>query len=1463
VSASGNNPRLVVGVGASAGGLDALQRLLGNAEPGTSMAYVIVQHLAPDHESLLVDILGQHTELRVQAAQDGMRVAPDHVYVIPPNRTLVIDGDALHLEPIQARSHRAPIDRFFRSLAEAWGPRSACIVLSGSGSDGAIGMKAVKELGGLALAQDPSTAGHDSMPRHAIATGVVDDILKVEAMPARLLEYARHVENEPPSKVDEDAEILDRICGSVRRHVGHDFSGYKRATLLRRIRRRQQVRGAADLQRYAELLEASPEEGSLLFRDIVIGVTSMFRDPEAFEALAEKVVPELLARADPDEPIRIWVPGCSTGEEAYSLAILVLEAIRASGRNRRFTIFASDIDERALETARQGAYPQGIAAQVSEDRLHRYFERREGGFLVRNVLRESCLFASHDLVRDPPFSRIDLVSCRNLLIYFDGALQDRVLPLFHYALRPGGYLFLGPSENVSPFRKLFGTVDQHHRIYRRQDVAVADVAPFALFATPARAPRSTASSLTQAESRPPSLSSRFERALIDRYSPPSVVVDDDGFVVYASARTGRYLELPAGHTSVALVDMTRRSLQIDVRTALHQARSSGRSVVHRDLTVALDDGRVQRLDLAVEPLPVVGHEGQYWVVVFEELGGPRPKTEAAIDDAVAGRSKDASVVRELESELRSTKEQLQLTIEELETSNEELKSSNEELVSMNEELQSSNEELQTSKEELQSVNEELETVNAELSHKVLALDSAHSDLLNLFESTDVASLFVDEEARIKLFTPPCKDLFRLRDSDAGRPLVDIATGFVELDLLPHIERVQRTLRREEIQAHTESGEVYRVRVTPYRTVEQVVAGAVITFVDLTERVQAWRDSNRLAALMRGSVDAIVGLDRDARITDWNPAAERMFGWPAAEALGQSIWCIVPDDRRDELEAVHAAVLAGERPPAFETVRRRRDGAELNISVLVSPLLDEAGEVVGMAAIDRDISRRKRAEAELDRHRTLLQLILDHVPVPIGYVDVERRYRLVNREYTEWFDAPRAAIEGRRVSEVVGPESWGVVKPHLDRALAGEAVRYESEMPRLGGEGDRVVRAEYVPDVGPDGGVRGIVVLIQDVTAQRDHEAQLKEQSRRKDDFLAMLAHELRNPLGTIVNAVSLLRDADAEPSRTAAVVQRLDRQSLHLSRLVDDLLDVSRVSRGLVTLEPQTLDARDVVREVVADVRDSAALEQRTLDTRIPDAPIPVRADPTRLAQMLTNLLTNALKFTDPSGRVSCAVEREAGRAVFTVEDDGRGIEPGLLPNLFDLFRQGDPSLARERGGLGIGLTMVQRLAELHGGTVTARSDGPEHGASFRLELPVSDHAASGRFSLSEPVPAGNVERDVLVVDDDEDAAQTLAWRLERWGHDVRIAHDGPEALALASESLPELIFLDLGLPQMNGFEVARRLRALPGGDAPSIVILSGYGQVEDRKRSTEAGADAHLTKPASSEELRAALGAPPRRAAE
>lgn len=937
------------------------------------MAFVLVQHLDPHHKSMLVDLLGRHTKMKVIEATDGVEVAANRIFIIPPNATLTISDGALRVsQPAPPREHRRPIDTFFASLAEDQEECAVCIVLSGTGSDGSLGLRKVKEHGGLSLAQaDADATAMSGMPQSAVATGLVDHIIPVAQMPALLMDYQQHLNKVAPHKdVDgnrsDTSAHLAAICALLRAGTGHDFSQYKHSTLLRRIQRRMQVLRIDTVPEFIARLRKEPRQGDLLFREFLIGVTQFFRDPQAFDALHASVISKLLEHKGADDPIRIWVPACATGEEVYSIAILVREAMERHGAVQKVQIFGTDIDDAAVAIARAARYSK--MEGLTRERIERWFSEDGEVYCPIREVREMCIFSTHSVVKDPPFSKLDLISCRNLLIYLETDLQDRLMQTFHYALRPGGYLCLGQSESITRKTKLFATLDKKHRIFQRRESA--DAAPDFLMATPPTSTAKPGLASTHAPLRVQDPIDAEVRRVMEKYSPAYVVIDRQHDILrFSGGDVGRYLEPSPGTASLNLFGIVRKALRPSVRSAVQRAQKTAEPVTIENTTIKIE-GRSRCVKLIVEP--IVNEraiEAGRWIVAFQETGAA---TTGQDMKAPAGALHPD--VGALEQELQTTKTQLRASIDELETANEEMKSANEEYQSVNEELQSSNEELETAKEEMQSVNEELQTINAEMISKNEALTQLNSDLKNLLESTQIATIFLDDKLHIKNFTPAMTELFHLRDSDRGRPITEIVTRMNYADLRRDAAKVLRTLTVIEHEVRIAEDEtVFVMRIRPYRSVDNVIDGVVITFIDITERKRHEEAQARLAAIVESSQDAIIGHAFDGTITSWNAGAEAIFGYTASEAIGKPFSTLIPENQKDDVPQLLDRLKRGERVDHFEIDRIRKDGKKIDVSLAISPIKDARGKMIAASTIARQFTERKAAED----HKSFLMAELDH------------------------------------------------------------------------------------------------------------------------------------------------------------------------------------------------------------------------------------------------------------------------------------------------------------------------------------------------------------------------------------------------------------------------------------------------------------------------------------------------------
>ena len=1145
----------IVGIGASAGGLAAFEKFF-SAMPAKSesgMAFVLVQHLSPDHKSILTELVKRYTPMQVYEVEDGMKVEPNCTYIIPPNRDMAILNGVLRLlEPNAPRGVRLPIDFFFRSLAQDQHERAICIVLSGTGTDGTLGVRAVKGEGGIVLVQSPESTSYDGMPRSAIATGLVDDILPPADMPARLIAYVSHafgrrtIHVAPPTPKLEDT--LQKICILIRAQTGHDFSQYKQNTLIRRVERRMALAQLEQMDDYLRYLQNSTVELEALFRDMLIGVTSFFRDPEAFQVLETQVIPRLFNNKPIGADIRVWVCGCSTGEEAYSLAILVQEQMETLKLTFKVQIFATDIDQQAIEQARSGVFPGSIAADITPERLARFFALDEDSntYRVQKSVRDLLVFSEQNVIKDPPFSKLDLISCRNLLIYMNGDLQKRLIPLFHYALNPEGVLFLGASETVGEHTNAFQPLDRKWKIYLRQeDLSGASRLPLGEFVPPLA--RGTVAHERPSDGHPNkqvNLQGIIQKALLDYYGSVGALVNERGEILHIYGRTGKFLEPAPGDAAMNIMAMARSGLQRELTAALRQAVTERKPVHFHGLRVRTN-GDTILANLAVQPVAFKEGSGLlsdiYLVVLEEQPELSEDDADISADDAPFSSEAQARIAA-LELELRGKEDYLQTTIEELETSNEELKSANEELQSVNEELQSTNEELETSKEELQSVNEELATVNTELQSNISELSRTNNDMNNLLAGTGVATLFVDMQQHIVRFTPAATQLINFIQTDIGRPVGHIVSNLVNYNtLVEDIQTVLDTLVPKEFEVRTQAGDVYMMRIRPYRTLDNVIEGAVITSIDITERKQAEESLFVSKKQVEGYLDAIMQLinlgalfmengDRQAildaivktavtiagadmgnmQLFDPNSNSLKIVAQIGFESEFLQFWDSVSEGNgacgtaleRQERIVVEDVTTS----PVFVGTQALEVQLKAGVQAVQStPLIGRSGQVLGVLSthtktphkpdattlhlIDlvarqtTDILERAQSEDLLQKSKAETTSYYDDLPIGLAVLDVNLRYIHINNRLAVINGIPAADHIGKTIQEMVPAQAEQAQKLAADILKTGEPVtdiEFQGETAVQPGV-QKTWQAGWYPLKDNDGQVIGFSVIVQENT----------------------------------------------------------------------------------------------------------------------------------------------------------------------------------------------------------------------------------------------------------------------------------------------------------------------------------------------------------------------------------------------
>ncbi len=1129
-----------------------------------------------------------------------------------------------------------------------------------------------------------------------------------------------------PEALREDAvAALPEICALIKRRTGHDFSRYKQSTLGRRVARRVSVLRLNTVKEYVERLHHDLKEIENLFNDLLIGVTQFFRDPEAFEALATKVIPQLYKRPPTAGPIRVWISGCATGEEAYSVAILLTEHAEKLGAPVNAMVFATDLDGEALEIGRKGEYSKEGLDNVSAERVERFFVPRKNYFEVRKEIREMCVFSPHSLVKDPPFSRLDLISCRNLLIYFESDLQKRLLPLFHFALNPGAYLFLGPSENVAIRSELFQAVDAKNRIFQRKAALLKSPVCPPSFERSHPSPMQHIQSAHIGPAKDHSATRTIERVLLEEYAPASVVVNEHGDTLFFSGHTGRFLEHQAGAPTTKLLDLARGNLRLELRTALQQAISSRQEVARRNIAIKVGKFDLH-IDLIIRPLIELGRDAALFIVVFQEL----PHGEAAAKPTVVVGEADRAVISQLESELRTTREDLQTTIEELETSNEELKSANEELLSMNEELQSTNEELQTSKEEIQSINDELQT-------KIEELDAAHNDLQNFFDSTQVPTLFLDSQLRIKKFSAALDPICRLSASDVGKALNKAAPDCIHPDLRRFVEEVLKTgdPREREISVGKEGWNL--MRVAPYRGVDGSVQGVVVTFPDITALKKSQEQSSLLAAIVDGSQDGVIGKSLEGIITSWNPAAAKIYGYTAAQAIGKPVSIITPPHRMAEQPVLFERIKNGETIKSFETERVTRDGKVLAISLTLSPIRNDRGEVIGISGIDRDITEQKAAQEKQARLAAIVDSSDDAI---IG--------KTLDGIITSW-NAAAERIFGFTAEELIGQSIMAIIPPEkreeelgiLATLRSGRSVEH-FETTRLRKDGRRInISLTSSPVRNAGGEVTGASKIARDVTEQKQAQAALAEAQRRLQDHAQELerlvaqrtasleetieslegvcytiAHDLRAPLRAVQSFTEVLLEdyGNKFDKQGKEFAERIVAAATRMDLLINDLLAYAKLSHSQLPLE--ALDLNDEMNRVREQIGPQLSTQNGELTVhRLPT----VLANAIVMDQVFANLISNSLKFvaTGTAPKIEIGSEKLNGTmARIYVQDNGIGIPAEHRERVFGLFQR---LHHEEYPGTGVGLAIVKKGVERMGGNVNIASSS-NGGTRFVIDLPLA-----------------------------------------------------------------------------------------------------------------------------------------------
>lgn len=1336
------SPKYVVGIGASAGGLESLEQLFLNMPTNSGMAFVVIQHLSPDFKSMMNELLARDTSMRIVVVEDGVRVEANAIYLMPPKKEMIIADGCLHLSDKDlSRGLALPIDHFLESLAREMAEASIAIILSGSGTDGTRGIEEISKCGGLIISESLDTAKFDGMPSSAQATGLVDLVLPPAEIGNVLQQYIEQPESLPrgkPQRRANDSSLrgIDAIMQLFRDVYDIDFSSYKDSTIMRRIRRRVDMSAVETFDQYADLLVENPEELHSLYGDLLIGVTQFFRDPDVFDLLTSEVMPAVIQQCKLDNPIRVWIAGCATGEEAYSLAIALNEVIEASGPRRPLKIFATDVHKRSIEYASRGVYSAEVMKNVDVRLLEKYFMERTDGFQISSEIRQSIVFAPHNVLRDAPFTDLDFVSCRNMLIYLRPAAQRRAVSLFHYGLKVGGVLLLGSSESTGELAAEFEVINDRHRVYRKKrDVRLTHNLRSPLTSTDSVHRDLLSAHIPRATQVGAVFNRQFQDALLSRYMPPSILIDASRSVIDTFAGAEKFLQFPSRQPTLDILDLVDAGIRSTLSGMIGRAMKSQLSAKFNNLCIVSNAERLI-FNLTVDPVNGKADE-VYFLIKFDPV---TVTNESAFVPGEAIETRDLKTltfngreeldvsrdhIRQLEDDLRYSRENLQATIEELETSNEELQATNEELIASNEELQSTNE-------ELHSLNEELYSVNSEHQRKIEELAELNRDMSHLLENTDVATIFLDNELRIRRFTSRVRAVFELIDEDIGRSIQVFGSKLRIDDLVDRLKEVLRDGSPYEREVQAADGTSFLMRFLPYRTGDRV-SGVVMMWVDVSS-LEVLRGRLRwMSAIVESTNEAIIGLDLNGMITSWNRGAEQLYGYTADQIIGKDISLLVPQDRLHEVTEYRTRIFQGERVLSADTVRLRNDRSLIDVSLTVSPVFNSEGKVIGISKIARDIGERIRLEREI-----------------------------------------RSQIQ------------------------------------------------------------------------QREH-------------FLAMLSHELRSPLNAVSSASAILSRKDAPESvRTAAAVA-IGRQVGNINHLLGDLLDVARIAENRINLQFEPLDLRDLVPMVQEIVQSDLDRHRCSIHFEMPKTPAIVNGDRTRLVQVQVNLIHNAAKYSETTQPIRVGIECMGDQVHLFVSDDGLGIPSDKLESIFEPFAQLDQSRAKSDGGLGVGLTLAKSLIELHGGKIIAESQGQGLGSTFHIWLPRLIQEQSADFFLGPQVAIDDIESEssfcakslnICVVEDLDDSRDLIKALLELDGHHVVTASNAATAIELLTKEPLDFALVDIGLPDMSGYEVARRVRAKVPHSKLTLIALTGYGQPADIEQACHAGFDNHIVKPIQPDQL-------------
>ena len=1455
-AAKPEGPVPVVGLGASAGGLQVYSAFLDAVPADTGAAFVLVHHVDPDHKSLMADLLAKHTIMPVVLAEDQTTIKADHVYVIPPNSYLEIKNGVLHLsKPMDRRGTRLPIDLFLRSLADDLGPNAIAVILSGTGSDGSTAIREIKEKGGIVLVQEPAEAPHDGMPRSAIATGAADHVVTIAKMPDIIVNYIRHpfIQNGKPKKVlgDNAKGALTQIMAVLKGHSPINFDFYKDGTLLRRIERRMALRHMEDSSDYLALLQDSEQEARRLCADLLISVTSFFRDKEAFQYLDENLLEGLVKAHDAAHPLRILVPACATGEEAYSLAMLVIEKVSTLRKNVKLQIFASDVDEHALATARSGIYPESIAEDISPARLERFFIKKDHSYRVTPELRDTVVFANQNILSDAPFSKLDMISCRNLMIYLTPEAQERVIQMFYFALNDGGVLFLGMSETTGGQEALFAPISKKYRVYKRVGHARRRAFDFPImqrsFSNATVPPKPNAFKAAGDK-----LAELSRSVLIENYAPASVLINAQSEALYFEGPTDNYLRVPSGETSRDLLAMARQGLRARLSSAIRAART--------DEAVAKENATITRggenVGVTIQVHPVTLDDTKLFLVTFVDRPAPLA--------VPAPEGPNGETSRRLEQELEATRVDLSNTIRDYERTTEELKAVNEEAMSMNEEFQSTNEELETSKEELQSLNEELTTLNSQLQQKIDEERRVSNDLNNLLSSSGIAPLFLDSDLKIKWFSPATRDLFNLISNDIGRPFGDITGKLKDPGLLKDAEKVLETQALAECEVEGEEGRWFVRRILPYRTQSGKSDGVAVTFSEVSD-IKALERENATAREFAESIIAavrepILVLDDSFNILSASRSFNLMFSAGPGDVIGKNLFTI--QNRQwdaPQLRQLMQSVLPQKTTvEAFDLTLDAGDAGKREMLLNARRVEGRPkGQECILLAVE-DVTERNRAQQVLLDREARLSAILEAAPEAIVTIDEEGIVGVFSPGAESMFGFKSEEVLGKNVSMLMPDPDRSKHDDYLEHYLKTgdkKIIGIGREMDGTRKDGSLIPIRLTVSEFQLNG-QRYFLGIMHDMTLDKKRRADLQRAQKMEavGQLTGGLAHDFNNLLTVVIGNLELLDMRSDDPKLKKLISQALEASNLGAA-LTSQLLSFSKRQ----ALAPESVALNDLVK-MMLPILERTLDEQIEIVTRLSDDLDVTIADPGLIESAILNLAINARDAMPDGGTLTLETRNVAldtdfaatqvdvapGKYVcLAVTDTGIGMSAETQSHVFEPFFTTKGTGA----GSGLGLSMVYGFAKQSGGHVTIYSEVGQ-GTTINLFLPVSLEDGPAE----KTAPSGNVSEmgteTILVVEDDPKVRTLTVSRLEQLQYKVVAASDGPAALKILKQRKDiDLVLTDVVMPGgMTGFDVAKQALAL----RPELktLLATGYAKGVEPKKKGKGAEYRILRKPYGLQEL-------------